>query len=73
MKKFVLFIALVASAISANAYDLSYGLSSYEYQELSDRVDKLERENRNRAIDTQMRSLGSDNYYRQNLPSDPGF
>lgn len=63
MKKFVLFIALVASTISANAYDYS----------LSDRVDRLERENRNRAIDTQMRSLGSDDYYRQNLPSDPGF
>ncbi|WP_096020822.1 hypothetical protein [Campylobacter lanienae] len=64
MKKFILFITLVASAISANAYD---------YNSLSDRVDKLERENKNRAIDTQMRSIGSDDYYRKNLPSDPGF
>ncbi|WP_297985959.1 hypothetical protein [uncultured Campylobacter sp.] len=73
MKKFVLFIALVASAILANAYDLSYGSSSYEYQELSDRVDELERENRNHKRDAQMRSLGSDDFYRQNLPFDPGF
>lgn len=73
MKKFILFITLVASVIFANAYDLSYGSSSYEYQGLSDRVNKLERENRNRAIDTQMRSLGSDDFYRQNLPFDPGF
>lgn len=64
MKKIILFITIVASAILANAYD---------YDSLSDRVDKLERENRNRAIDTQMRSLGSDDYCRQNLPSDPGF
>lgn len=64
MKKFILFITLVASAIFANAYD---------YDSLSDRVDKLERENRNRAIDTQMRSLGTDDFYRQNLPSVPGF
>lgn len=65
MKKFILFITIVASAISANAYDLSYGSSSYAYQGLSDRVDELERENRNRAIDTQMRSLGNADYYRQ--------
>jgi hypothetical protein len=70
MKKFILFITIVASAISANAYDLSYGSSSYE---LSDRVDELERENRNRKRDAQMRSLGTDDFYRQNLPFDPGF
>lgn len=70
MKKFILFITIVASAILANAYDLSYGSSSYE---LSDRVDELERENRNRKRDAQMRSLGSDDFYRQNLPFDPGF
>ena len=70
MKKFILFITIVASAISANAYDLSYGSSSYE---LSDRVDELERENRNRKRDAQMRSLGIDDFYRQNLPFDPGF
>jgi hypothetical protein len=70
MKKFILFITIVASAILANAYDLSYGSSSYE---LSDRVDELERENRNRKRDAQMRSLGTDDFYRQNLPSDPGF
>jgi hypothetical protein len=64
MKKFILFITIVASAILANAYD---------YDSLSDRVDKLEGENRNRAIDTQMRSLGTDDFYRQNLPFDPGF
>ena len=73
MKKFILFITIVASAIFANAYDLSYGSSSYEYQGLSDRVDELERENRNRKRDAQMRSLGTDVFYRQNLPSDPGF
>ncbi|SUX03106.1 Uncharacterised protein [Campylobacter devanensis] len=39
MKKFILFITLVASAIFANAYDLSYDSSSYEYQGLSNRVD----------------------------------
>lgn len=70
MKKFILFITIVASAILANAYDLSYGSSSYE---LSDRVDELERENRNRKRDAQMRSLGTDDFYRQNLPFDPGF
>lgn len=64
MKKFILFITLVASTISANAYD---------YDSLSDRVDKLERENRNRKRDAQMRSLGTDDFYRQNLPFDPGF
>jgi hypothetical protein len=64
VKKFILFITIVASTISANAYD---------YDSLSDRVDKLEGENRNRAIDTQMRSLGTDDFYRQNLPFDPGF
>lgn len=64
MKKFILFITIVASAILANAYD---------YDSLSDRVDKLEIENRNRAIDTQMISLSSDDYCRQNLPFDPGF
>ena len=73
MKKFILFITIVASTIFANAYDLSYGLSSYEYQGLSDRVDELERENRNRKRDAQMRSLGTDDFYRQNLPFDPGF
>lgn len=64
MKKFILFITLVASAIFANAYDLSYGSSSYKYQELSDRVDELERENRNRKRDAQIRSLGTDDFYR---------
>lgn len=49
MKKFILFITIVASAILANAYD---------YDSLSDRVDKLERENKNRKRDAQMRSLG---------------
>ncbi|MBR2163557.1 MAG: hypothetical protein IJ953_01515 [Campylobacter sp.] len=70
MKKFILFITLVASVISANAY--SYGSSSYGYQELSDRAYELERENR-RKRDAQMRSLGTDDFYRQNLPFDPGF
>lgn len=64
MKKFILFITIVASAILANAYD---------YDSLSDRVDELERENRNRKRDAQMRSLGTDDFYRQNLPSAPGF
>ena len=64
MKKFILFITIVASAILANAYD---------YDSLSDRVEELERENRNRKRDAQMRSLGTDDFYRQNLPSDPGF
>ena len=64
MKKFILFITLVASTISSNAYD---------YDSLSDRVDELERENRNRKRDAQMRSLGTDDFYRQNLPFDPGF
>lgn len=73
MKNFILFITLVASAIFANAYDLSYDSSSYEYQGLSDRVDELERENRNRKRDAQMRSLCTDDFYRQNLPFDPGF
>lgn len=36
-------------------------------------VDELERENRNRKRDAQMRSLGTDDFYRQNLPFDPGF
>ena len=40
---------------------------------LQNRVDELERENRNRKRDAQMRSLGTDDFYRQNLPFDPGF
>lgn len=64
MKKFILFITIVTSAIYPNAYD---------YDSLSDRVDELERENRNRKRDAQMRSLGTDDFYRQNLPFDPGF